>query len=79
MKFEKEFDCIRKMREWIVGQSLVSDKELDALEKEDYETVEGIRRVAWDAYLTPLLEERAQVMDMLDEIAGSSRHAPELT
>src|SRR5512139_3564773 len=29
MKFEKEFDCIRKMREWIVGQSLASDKELD--------------------------------------------------
>ncbi len=79
MKFEREFDCIRKMREWIVRQNVVSDKELDVLEKEDYETVEGIRRVAWDAYLTPLLEERAQVMDMLDEIAGSSRHAPELT
>jgi pyruvate/2-oxoglutarate/acetoin dehydrogenase E1 component len=79
MKFEKEFDCIRKMRQWILEQRLLSEQELDALEKEDYETVEGIRRVAWDAYLTPILEERAQVMDMLDEIAGSSRHASELT
>jgi pyruvate/2-oxoglutarate/acetoin dehydrogenase E1 component/TPP-dependent pyruvate/acetoin dehydrogenase alpha subunit len=79
MKFEKEFDCIRKMREWIVGQRLLSDQELVNMEKEDYEVVEGIRRVAWDAYLNPILEERNQVMDMLDEIAGSSRHASELS
>jgi pyruvate/2-oxoglutarate/acetoin dehydrogenase E1 component/TPP-dependent pyruvate/acetoin dehydrogenase alpha subunit len=79
MKFEKEFDCIRKMREWIVGQGLLSDRELDVMEKEEYETVEGIRRAAWDAYLNPILEERVQVMDMLEEIAGSSRHASELT
>ena len=79
MKFEKEFDCIRKMREWIVDQRLLSDQELVNMEKEDYEVVEGIRRVAWDAYLNPILEERNQVMDMLDEIAGSSRHASELS
>jgi 2-oxoisovalerate dehydrogenase E1 component len=78
MKFEKEFDCIRKMREWIIGQRLLSDQELVDMEKEDYEIVEGIRRVAWDAYLSPILEERSQVLDMLDEIAGSSRHASEL-
>ena len=52
--------------------------ELVALEKADYEAVEGIRKLAWDAYLAPILEERNQVMDMLDEIAGSSSHASEL-
>jgi 2-oxoisovalerate dehydrogenase E1 component len=79
MKFEKEFDCIRKMRQWIIEQRILSDQELDALEKEDYEVVEGIRRAAWDAYLNPILEEQAQVMDILEEIAGNSRHASELT
>src|SRR5512147_2626777 len=34
MKFEKEFDCIRKMREWIIGQRLLSDRELVEMEKE---------------------------------------------
>jgi pyruvate/2-oxoglutarate/acetoin dehydrogenase E1 component len=78
MQFEKEFDCIRRMREWVIDQRLVSDPDLNAMEKEDYETVEGIRRMAWDAYLNPILDERSQVMDMLDEIAGSSSHASEL-
>ena len=75
LKFEEEFDCVRRMREWMIKNHVISGPELDALEKEDYTTVEGIRKLAWDAYLAPILEERNQVMDMLDEIAGSSSHA----
>lgn len=78
LKFEEEFDCLRKMREWMLEQRIISDPELAALEKADYEAVEGIRKQAWEAYFNPILEERAQVMDMLDEIAVSSSHASEL-
>ncbi len=78
LKFEEEFDCVRKMREWILESGVSSEAELAAVEKEDYDVVEGIRKAAWKAYLKPILEERGQVMDMLDEIAGSSSHATEL-
>ena len=78
LKFEEEFDCVRKLREWMIAQRIITDRELVALEEEDYDTVEGIRKLAWEAYLAPILEERGQVMDMLDEIAGSSNHASEL-
>jgi 2-oxoisovalerate dehydrogenase E1 component len=78
LRFEEEFDCIHKMREWIIENRLATDAELAAMEKEDYEAVEGIRKIAWEAYLAPILEERGQIMDMLDEIAGSSSHASEL-
>ena len=78
LKFEKEFDCLRKMRGWIIENRVISAPELDALEAEDYDTVEGIRKLAWDAYLAPILDERDQVMDMLDEIGGTSSHASEL-
>jgi 2-oxoisovalerate dehydrogenase E1 component len=78
LKWESEFDCVRKMRDWMLQERLASDQEITAWEKEDYETVEGIRKVAWEEYLNPILEERSQVMDMLDEIAGSSAHGSEL-
>jgi 2-oxoisovalerate dehydrogenase E1 component len=78
LRFEEEFDCIRKLREWIIENRLATEPELVALEKEDYAIVEGVRKLAWEAYLAPILEERGQVMDMLDEIAGSSSHALEL-
>ena len=78
LKWEEEFDCIRKMRAWMIESRIASEPELVAVEKEDYETVEAIRKTAWDAYLNPIIEQRAQVMDMLDEIAVSSRYASEL-
>ncbi|MGZ9225122.1 MAG: alpha-ketoacid dehydrogenase subunit alpha/beta, partial [Anaerolineales bacterium] len=78
LKFEEEFDCVRKLREWMIENRLISEPELVAVEKEDYEAVERIRKLAWEAYLAPILEERGHVMDMLDEIAGSSSHASEL-
>ncbi len=78
LKWEAEFDCIRKMRAWMIENGLISEPEIAALEQEDHEAVEGLRKSAWEEYLKPILEERGQVMDMLDEIAGSSEHASEL-
>jgi 2-oxoisovalerate dehydrogenase E1 component len=78
LQWEQDYDCIRKMREWMIEHGVATDVELVAVEKEDRAAVEGIRKQAWEAYLAPILEERGQVMDMLDEIAGSSSHASEL-
>jgi 2-oxoisovalerate dehydrogenase E1 component len=78
LQWEAEFDCIRKMREWMLETDLTSEAELAVAELEDREAVEGMRRAAWDAYLQPILEERGQVMDILEEIAGSSSHAADL-
>ncbi len=78
LKWEEEFDGLKKMRQWMIDNRIISVPELDALEKADYDTVEGFRKAAWDAYLAPITEERAQVMDMLEEIAGASNHVAEL-
>lgn len=78
LKWEEEFDGIKKMREWMIDKRVISAPELDSLEKADYNAVEGFRKAAWDAYLSPITDERNQVMDMLDEIAGSSSHVSEL-
>ncbi len=66
------------MRHWLIENRVATDPELVAVEQEDYATVEGFRKAAWEAYLSPIHEERGQVMDMLDEIAGSSNQASAL-
>ena len=78
LKFEEEFDGLKKMRAWMLENRVISAPELDSVEKADYAAVEGFRKAAWDAYLSPITDERNQVMDMLDEIAGASSHASEL-
>lgn len=78
LKFEEEFDGMVKMKEWMLENKIATEKDFKGWEQEDHGIVENIRKVAWDAYLNPILEERGHVMDMLDEIAGSSNHASEL-
>ena len=75
LKWEEEFDCVTRMRRWLIENRIASDLELVAVEQEDYAAVEGFRKAAWDAYLAPMLEERSQVTDMLEEIAGASSHS----
>ncbi len=78
LKWEEKFDCMTRLRKWMIDSRVISDPELASVEKADYEAVEGFRKSAWDAFLSPILDERNQVMDMLDEIAGSSSHSSEL-
>jgi 2-oxoisovalerate dehydrogenase E1 component len=78
LQWEQDFDGIKKMREWIIDQRIISEEELAPLEEADRKAVEGIRKAAWEAYLSPILEERAQVLDMLEEVAGGTSKASEL-
>jgi len=79
LKWEQDFDCVARMRGWMIENTLSTDKELSGFEKEDRQLVEAMRKAAWEAYLNPIVEEREQVLDMLEEIAGSSSHATELS
>jgi len=71
LKWEQEFDCVTRMRRWILDSGIATDPELVAVEKEDLAAVERFRKAAWDAYLAPMEEERAQVADMFEEVATS--------
>jgi pyruvate/2-oxoglutarate/acetoin dehydrogenase E1 component/TPP-dependent pyruvate/acetoin dehydrogenase alpha subunit len=78
LKWEEEFDGIRRMRQWMLEDKIISAPELDSVEQADSKAVEGFRKTAWDNYLAPILEERKQVLDMLDEIAATSSQATAL-
>ena len=78
LAWEQEWDAIRQMRLWILEKGLATEEELDEMEKEARSHVEGIRRQAWQAYMEPIRQERQELSDIIDEIAGSSRHAAEL-
>lgn len=78
LKWEEEYDCLRKMRAWMIEQRLITEPELAAVEREESEAVETFRKRAYDAYVAPILDERDQVLHMLAEVAGGSHYASEL-
>ena len=78
LKWEEEFDCLRKFRKWIRAQGLATDAELDRFEEEDRKEIEAIRVRAWEAYRAPILKDIEAFGDLLVEVAGSSKHAEPL-
>ena len=78
LKWEQDFDCLPRFREWIIEQGHATDKELDKLEKADKAEVETITKRAWEAFKAPIKQEAETYADMLDEVASSSQHAEEL-
>ena len=71
LDWEVEFDCIRKMREWMIGQGIASADELDRHEREDLQAVREAQRRAWDAYRAPIDAEVRTVIDFLDRLGAT--------
>jgi len=54
MAFERDFDCLRRMRAWLVARGYAGDEALTALEREERERVAAARLDAWRAYQAPI-------------------------
>ena len=72
LRFEIEFDPIRRMREWIIREEIADAASLDELERSARAEVERIREEAWDAYLAPVRSDRVQALATLDAAAAES-------
>jgi pyruvate/2-oxoglutarate/acetoin dehydrogenase E1 component/TPP-dependent pyruvate/acetoin dehydrogenase alpha subunit len=64
LQWEKEFDCLRQMRKWIVTSGCASEAELDAIEEEEKRSVTADRDRAFEAYRAPLERERMEVLEV---------------
>jgi len=79
LKWEAEHDGLSKFREWILAKELITPAELEELEDEERQQVEEIRKGAWQACLDPILDERAQLVSMFDQLMASSAPTDRLT
>jgi len=85
LEWEKEFDCLKKMREWLLNFELEDqdgevlkfvngEEELVAIEKETKQIVAKAKREAWNDYMKPMIEERSQLLKLLEKAALKSEN-----
>lgn len=65
LNWEKEFDPIKKMREWIIESSIASAEELDAVEKDAENEAKEARKTGWKAFQDPILVERDALIKLI--------------
>lgn len=67
LRWEREHDCMRKMREWIIRESIATSDEINAIEDNEKKLVLDTRDRAWRAFQNPILEERRELLQILRE------------
>ncbi|HEX2968775.1 MAG TPA: thiamine pyrophosphate-dependent enzyme [Bacteroidales bacterium] len=67
LKWEQEFDPLRKMREWIVSSGLATDEELDKLVAEADEETKESRRKGWEMFQEPIKVERDALVKIIND------------
>lgn len=69
LRWEEEFDPIRKMKEWITDQKIATPEELDKLAGEAEEEAKQARKKGWEMFQHPIRIER----DALVKIIGDRK------
>ncbi len=65
LDWEKEFDPLKKMREWIIESGIAEPEALDAIEKDAESTARSARDAAWKNFSNIILAEREELLRIL--------------
>jgi 2-oxoisovalerate dehydrogenase E1 component len=66
LKWEEEFDPIKKMREWILEKDIASAEELDILATEAEEEAKAARKKGWEMFQNPIKVERDALVNIIE-------------
>ena len=65
LTWEKEWDCLKQMKAWILANALAEEDELKAIEDHAITFVKDSKQKAWDKYIHPLKEIVANAVKVL--------------
>jgi pyruvate/2-oxoglutarate/acetoin dehydrogenase E1 component/TPP-dependent pyruvate/acetoin dehydrogenase alpha subunit len=70
LEWERQWDGMKKMREWILANALATEDELEAIEREEKELVRASKNHAWEAYLQPIKNQVSRAVDLVNDAAA---------
>ena len=72
LAWESDYDCNTQMRKWILENTVATEEELEAIEKQAKVDVLEAKKNAWNAYQDPIKNERDAVVALLKDVADKS-------
>jgi pyruvate/2-oxoglutarate/acetoin dehydrogenase E1 component/TPP-dependent pyruvate/acetoin dehydrogenase alpha subunit len=73
LKWEKDFDCIRQMRLWMIAINIASPEEITEIDTNAKKMVLEGKKAAWSSFIAPIIEEQKSLITLLEKIANSSK------
>ncbi|MCO4822703.1 MAG: transketolase [Flavobacteriaceae bacterium] len=72
LNWEADHDCILKMRQWIIANGIATNEELSTIDKQAKKDVREGKKIAWNAFISPILKERDEALILLENVAAQS-------
>ncbi|MGO4822266.1 MULTISPECIES: alpha-ketoacid dehydrogenase subunit alpha/beta [unclassified Flavobacterium] len=72
LSWERDFDCIRQMRLWMIAINIASPEELAEIDANAKKEVLEGKKAAWSAFINPIVEEQKELIALLEQLAANS-------
>ena len=74
LEWERNWDCNKQMRAWLILNELATAESLDQLEAEVKKDVRDLKQAAWDQYINPIKSKIQEAADLVFD--GLAEDAP---
>ena len=72
LQWEKEWDCLKQFKKWILANALAEEDELNELEKLAADQVKAQKKMAWTNYQEPIKEMVKKSLELLQPLAENN-------
>lgn len=72
LKWEEEYCCLEKLRQWILDNDIAKSEKLDELEEEAQNEVNEAKKAAWKAFFDPIKEEKSTAIELINNLKEES-------
>ena len=74
LEWEREHDCLKRFKEWILLKGYATEQELDKMTAEARTFVKNARNNAWEAYSNPVKVELENLINIYDRFADETQN-----
>jgi 2-oxoisovalerate dehydrogenase E1 component len=72
LQWEKEHDCNTQFKKWIIQNKIATKEELETIESEAKKIITDQKKISWNKFHQPILEEIKEVSAIIHKIAATS-------
>jgi len=72
LAWERDNDCNKRFKEWILESGIASNEELESIEKRIKRTVREAKKQAWEEYLEGLLSAKKTLVSLIEQASSKS-------
>lgn len=79
LEWEKEYDCLTKMREFLLENEIAASEELEALEQEARQEARSSKQRAWDQFINPIKQQIERAVQLCSQVVyEGGNQAPQI-